>query len=74
MWHGDQCSLITKTTNSRNRKQTKEQSKLIATISHTVNQHSDEIIVMTTSNYERQTYSSKTEWHVRAISVTNLHL
>ena len=26
------------------------------------------------SNYERQTFSSKTEWRVRAISATNLHL
>lgn len=28
----------------------------------------------TTSNYETQTFSSKTEWRVRAISATNLHL
>ena len=31
-------------------------------------------ITTTTSNYERQTFSSKTEWRVRAISATNLHL
>jgi pre-mRNA-processing factor 8 len=55
-------------------KQTKEQSQLTATTTRTVNKHGDEIIVTTTSNYERQTFSSKTEWRIRAISATNLHL
>ena len=40
----------------------------------TVNKHGDEIITTTTSNYESQTFSSKTEWRVRAITATNLHL
>ena len=56
-------------------KQTKEQSQLTATTTRTINKHGDEIIVTTTSNYERQKFSSKTEWRVRAISATiNLHL
>ncbi|XP_029055489.1 pre-mRNA-processing-splicing factor 8 [Osmia bicornis bicornis] len=55
-------------------KQTKEQSQLTATTTRTVNKHGDEIITATTSNYETQTFSSKTEWRVRAISATNLHL
>jgi len=55
-------------------KQTKEQSQLTATTTRTVNKHGDEIITSTTSNYETQTYASKTEWRVRAISATNLHL
>lgn len=55
-------------------KQTKEQSQLTATTTRTTNVHGDEIIVTTTSNYERQTFSSKTEWRIRAISATNLHL
>ncbi|PVD32879.1 hypothetical protein C0Q70_08326 [Pomacea canaliculata] len=55
-------------------KQTKEQSQLTATTTKTVNKHGDEIITSTTSNYETQTFSSKTEWRVRAISATNLHL
>ncbi|KAM7446265.1 Pre-mRNA-processing-splicing factor8 [Porites harrisoni] len=55
-------------------KQTKEQSQLTATTTRTTNIHGDEIIVSTTSNYETQTFSSKTEWRVRAISATNLHL
>ena len=45
-------------------KQTKEQSQFTATTTRTVNKHGDEIIVMTISNYERQTFSSKSEWRV----------
>lgn len=41
-------------------KQTKEQSQLTATTTRTVNKHGDEIITSTTSNYETQTFSSKT--------------
>ncbi|KAL3228103.1 hypothetical protein MRX96_004022 [Rhipicephalus microplus] len=55
-------------------KQTKEQSQLTATTTRTVNKHGDEIITSTTSNYETQSFASKTEWRVRAISATNLHL
>lgn len=55
-------------------KQTKEQSQLTATTTRTVNIHGDEIVSTTTSNYETQTFASKTEWRVRAISATNLHL
>jgi len=55
-------------------KQTKEQSQLTAVTTKTHNVHGDEMIVTTTSNYETQTFSSKTEWRVRAISSTNLHL
>ncbi|KAI6190215.1 MPN domain-containing protein [Aphelenchoides bicaudatus] len=55
-------------------KQTKEQSQITATTTRTVNKHGDEIISATTSNYESQTFASRTEWRVRAISSTNLHL
>merc|ERR1711988_157080 len=55
-------------------KQTKEQSQLTATTTRTVNKHGDEIITSTTSNYESNTFASKAEWRVRAISATNLHL
>ncbi len=55
-------------------KQTKEQSQLTATTTKTVNKHGDTIISTTTSNYETNTFSSKTDWRVRAISATNLHL
>ena len=47
---------------------------MTATTTRTVNVHGDEIIVSTVSNYETQTFSSKTEWRIRAISATNLHL
>jgi len=55
-------------------KQTKEQSPLTAITTRSVNKHGDEIITSTTSNYETNTFASKTEWRVRAISATNLHL
>lgn len=36
--------------------------------------HGDELIVTTTSPYEQAAFGSKTDWRVRAISATNLHL
>lgn len=55
-------------------KQTKEASQLTAVTTKTQNVHGDEMIVTTTSSYETTTFSSKTEWRIRAISSTNLHL
>ncbi|CAF1472088.1 unnamed protein product [Rotaria magnacalcarata] len=55
-------------------KQAKDSSQLTATTTETVNKHGDKIITTTTSNYEAQTFASKTEWRIRAISATNLHL
>jgi len=55
-------------------KQTREQSSLTSTTTKTTDVHGDEIIAHTTSNYERSVFSSRTEWRVRAISATNLHL
>eukprot|EP00735_Rhodelphis_limneticus_P013308 TRINITY_DN692_c0_g1::TRINITY_DN692_c0_g1_i1::g.28748::m.28748 TRINITY_DN692_c0_g1::TRINITY_DN692_c0_g1_i1::g.28748 ORF type:complete len:2358 (+),score=811.76,sp/Q99PV0/PRP8_MOUSE/82.36/0.0,PROCN/PF08083.6/1.3e-219,PRP8_domainIV/PF12134.3/8.5e-126,U6-snRNA_bdg/PF10596.4/8.9e-94,PRO8NT/PF08082.6/6.6e-81,U5_2-snRNA_bdg/PF10597.4/3.6e-69,PROCT/PF08084.6/1.3e+04,PROCT/PF08084.6/1.4e-48,RRM_4/PF10598.4/1.8e-44,JAB/PF01398.16/9.6e-08,Lipocalin_3/PF12702.2/0.43 TRINITY_DN692_c0_g1_i1:123-7076(+) len=55
-------------------KQGKESSQLTAVTTKTTNVHGEELIVTTTSNYEQQTFSSKTDWRVRAISATNLHL
>ncbi|TPX50758.1 hypothetical protein SeLEV6574_g00720 [Synchytrium endobioticum] len=46
-------------------KQTKEQSQLTAVTTKTLNIHGDEMIVTTTSNYETQSFSSKTEWRIR---------
>ena len=40
----------------------------------TSNVHGDELIVTTFSPYEQATFGSKTDWRVRAISATNLHL
>lgn len=55
-------------------KQTKEQSQLTATQTRTVNKHGDEIITSTTSNYETQTFSSKTEWRVRCVKFLDITL
>ncbi|OAF70592.1 Splicing factor Prp8 [Intoshia linei] len=55
-------------------KQSSEQSQITAITTQTVNKHGDSIISTTTSNYEAQIFSSRTEWRVRAISSTNLHL
>jgi pre-mRNA-processing factor 8 len=54
--------------------QSKESSQLTATTTRTVNVHGEETYVTTTSQYEQQTFSSRTDWRVRAISATNLHL
>jgi pre-mRNA-processing factor 8 len=42
--------------------------------SKTVTKHGEEMIVTTTSAYEQQVFSSRTDWRVRAISASNLHL
>merc|ERR1719149_1688 len=55
-------------------KQGKEMSQLNAVTTKTTNVHGEELIVTTTSLYEQQTYASKTDWRVRAISASNLHL
>jgi pre-mRNA-processing factor 8 len=33
--------------------------------------HGEEIVVTTSSQYEQNTFSSKTDWRVRAISASN---
>merc|ERR1712054_116530 len=55
-------------------KQAREASQLTATTTRTTDVHGDELITTTTSAYEQATFSSKTDWRVRAISATNLHL
>jgi NAD(P)-dependent dehydrogenase (short-subunit alcohol dehydrogenase family) len=50
------------------------QQQLTAVTSRTTNVHGDEIVVTTTNPYEQKAFSSKTDWRVRAISATNLHL
>lgn len=54
--------------------QQQEPSQLTALKTKTQNVHGDEMVVVTTSNYEQQAFTSKTEWRSRAISTTNLHL
>jgi pre-mRNA-processing factor 8 len=54
--------------------QAREQSQMTATTTKTTNVHGEQIVVTTTTQYESATFQSKTDWRVRAISATNLHL
>ncbi|KAK5197733.1 pre-mRNA-splicing factor 8 [Exophiala xenobiotica] len=53
-------------------KQQQEQQQLTAVTTKTQNVRGEEIIVTTTSQYEQQSFASKTEWRTRAIATTNL--
>jgi len=55
-------------------KQAREQSQLTAVTSKTQNVHGDNMVVTTTTQYEQQAFSTRTDWRVRAISATNLYL
>lgn len=55
-------------------KQNQEQAQLTAVTTKSHDVHGNEMIVTTTSAYEQKTFSSKTDWRIRAISATNLHL
>ena len=54
--------------------QKKEEAQLTATTTKTHDVHGNEMVVTTTTAYEQKTFASKTDWRVRAISATNLHL
>merc|ERR1712232_1160774 len=54
--------------------QARQQSQMTATTTKTTNVHGEQIVVTTTTQYEAATFQSKTDWRVRAISATNLHL
>ncbi|KAL8850490.1 MAG: hypothetical protein Q9221_004538 [Calogaya cf. arnoldii] len=53
-------------------KQQQEQQQLTAVTTQTQNVHGEDIIVTTTSQYEQQSFASKTEWRTRAIATSNL--
>ncbi|KAL8371211.1 hypothetical protein RB595_001181 [Gaeumannomyces hyphopodioides] len=53
-------------------KQQQEQQQLTAVTTKTQNVHGEEIIVTTTSQFEQQTFASRTEWRTRAIATSNL--
>lgn len=55
-------------------KQARDQSQLTAVTTKTTNVHGDQMLITTTSQYEQQTFNTRTDWRVRAISATNLHL
>ncbi|KAK6453849.1 NUC071 domain-containing protein [Scheffersomyces xylosifermentans] len=48
--------------------------ELTALKTTTTNVHGEEIVTVTTSNYEQSAFSSKNEWRNRAIASSNLHL
>lgn len=51
-----------------------ENKELTALKTTTTNVHGEEIVTVTTTNYEQLTFSSKNEWRNRAIASNNLHL
>ncbi|KAJ5163270.1 uncharacterized protein N7500_005100 [Penicillium coprophilum] len=53
-------------------KQQEEQKQLTAVTTKTQNARGEDIIVTTTSQYEQQSFASKTEWRTRAIATSNL--
>ena len=53
-------------------KQQEEQQQLTAVTTKTQNVHGEDMIVTTTSQFEQQTFASKTEWRTRAIATSNL--
>lgn len=55
-------------------KQGKDATQQVAVTTQGINVHGEELIVTTTSPYEQAAFGSKTDWRVRAISATNLHL
>jgi pre-mRNA-processing factor 8 len=49
-----------------------DQQQLTAVTTKTTNVSGEELIVTTTSQYEQQSFASKTEWRTRAIGTSNL--
>ncbi|KAJ5070282.1 intein-containing pre-mRNA-processing-splicing factor 8 precursor [Anaeramoeba ignava] len=54
--------------------QTREISQHTQVTTRTTDKMGNELLTVTRSNYEQQAFSSRTDWRVRAISATNLHL
>lgn len=49
-------------------------NQITALKTKTTNVHGENILTVTTSNYEQQNFASKAEWRQRAIATNNLHL
>ncbi len=54
--------------------QARDQSQVTATTTKTTNKAGEQIVVTTTTQYEAAAFNSKTDWRIRAISASNLHL
>lgn len=55
-------------------KQTRQNSQATAVTTETTNVHGDKMVVTTTSDYEQQSFRTRTDWRLRAIAASNLHL
>jgi pre-mRNA-processing factor 8 len=55
-------------------RQSGDNTTLTQITSKSTNVHGDQMVVTTTSPHEQKLFTSKTDWRVRAISATNLHL
>jgi len=55
-------------------KQQQEQQQLTAVTTKTQNVHGEDLIVTTTSQYEQQSFASRTEWRTRAIATQSLRV
>jgi len=53
-------------------KQQEDQAQITAVTTKTTNAQGEEMIVTTTTAFEKQTFASKTEWRTRAIATSNL--
>jgi pre-mRNA-processing factor 8 len=51
-----------------------DDNSLTTVTTKSLNAEGEEIVTTTSSQYEQQTFSSKTDWRVRAVSTTNLPL
>ncbi|KAI5957199.1 PRP8 [Candida jiufengensis] len=51
-----------------------ENKEISAQKSITTNIHGEQIVTVTTTNYEQATFSSRNEWRNRALAANNLHL
>lgn len=49
-------------------------AQLTALKTATTNAHGEEIVTITTTNYEQLSFLSRSEWRVRAVEANNLHL
>ncbi|KAF1990334.1 pre-mRNA-processing-splicing factor 8 [Aulographum hederae CBS 113979] len=53
-------------------KQKEDQAQITAVTTKTQNTRGEELITTTTSQYETQTFASRTEWRTRAVATSNL--
>ncbi|ETO20865.1 hypothetical protein RFI_16345, partial [Reticulomyxa filosa] len=47
---------------------------LLSVSTKTTNKHGETMVITTTTQFEQKTFSSRTDWRIRAISASNLHM